>query len=298
MLTSVVILQPSTIRNINRLPQKVIPAVDSSILYFSGEHIAFAVIAIVIFVVAVLLPALILALYPVRRFRSLLFSIGFGGHSKAGLNMFVEKFYCCYRDGLDGGKDMRSFASLYFFIRIVGFIGIALFPTISLAWLFQVLLFGSCSLLIALVSPYKKIYMNITDSLLLCSIAIFAILYLMHLYAFSDSPAIYQLSIIVVLTLPLICFAAYVMITVYAERNFFCNWIIKKKNSKRRGEQHEAHASDITNNSLDSELPDRVVNPGNYRQVTTPNDTMESSNPSTSSHHALQVYVTETDLCS
>lgn len=291
LLTSIVILQPSTIRNINRLPRKLISAVDPSIQYFSGEHIAFSVIAIVIFVVAVLLPALILALYPARRFRSLLFIIGFGGHSKAGLNIFVEKFYCCYRDGLDGSKDMRSFAALYFFIRIIGFFGIALFPTMSLAWLFQVLLFGGCSLLIALVHPYKKAYMNITDSLLLCAIAIFAILYLMHLYAFSDSPAIiYQLSIIVVLTLPLMCFAAYVIITVFVERNF-CNWI---RNSKRRGEQHEAHVSDMASNSLDSELPDRVVNPGNYRQVATQNDTMESSNPSTSSQHALPAYVAET----
>ena len=136
-------------------------------------------IAIIIFVIVVLLPAFLLALYPVRKFRSLLFKCGLGGHLKAAINIFVEKFYNCYRDGLDGGKDMRSFASLYFFIRIAGFFGIALFPTMSLAWLFQVFLFGGCSLLISLVRPYKKAYMNVTDSLFLCSIAIFALLYLL-----------------------------------------------------------------------------------------------------------------------
>ena len=39
LLTSIVILQPSFIRNSNRLPRKVIAAVDPSVRYFSGEHI-------------------------------------------------------------------------------------------------------------------------------------------------------------------------------------------------------------------------------------------------------------------
>ena len=37
-----------------------------------------------------------------------------------GLNcfvLFVETFYGCYRNGLDGGKDMRSFADLHFVLR-------------------------------------------------------------------------------------------------------------------------------------------------------------------------------------
>ena len=37
----------------------------------------------------------------------------------------VEKFHSCYRDGLEGGKDLRSSASLYFFIRILTFLVIA-----------------------------------------------------------------------------------------------------------------------------------------------------------------------------
>ena len=39
--------------------------------------------------------------------------IKFGGHIEIKLNIFVEKFYTCYRDGLSGGRDMRSFSGLY-----------------------------------------------------------------------------------------------------------------------------------------------------------------------------------------
>ena len=51
-------------------------------------------------------------LLPVRAFKGLLFKCC---QCMDFINFFVEKFYSCYRDGLDGGRGMRSFASLYFF---------------------------------------------------------------------------------------------------------------------------------------------------------------------------------------
>ena len=292
LLTSIVILQPSSIRNSNGLPRKIVPAVDPSVRYLSGEHIIFMLIASIIFVVIVLLPAFLLALYPVRKFRSLLFQCRLGGHSKAAINIFVEKFYSCYRDGLDGGRDMRSFASLYFFIRIAGFFGIALLPTMSLGWLFQVFLFGGCSFLIMLTRPYKKAYMNITDSLFLCSIAIFALLYLLYIYAFQDSPLIYLFFIIIILTLPVIWFIIYTSVKIYAiiGRYTFCN--TKKKTADTPFQQNNT-SSDPPN---DLELPDRVLNPELYNNHTEAiqNDTSESSNTlPTPPQRALQVYLSE-----
>ena len=40
-------------------------------------------------------------------------------HHSLSLTAFTEKFYGCYRDGLDGGRDMRSFASFYFLLRYI-----------------------------------------------------------------------------------------------------------------------------------------------------------------------------------
>ena len=284
LLTSIVILQPSFIQNMNGLPREFVTAVDPSIGYFSREHTPFAIVALITFVAGVLLPALLLALYPIRKFRSLLFKCLTGGRIKATLNIFVEKFYNCYRDGvIEGGRDMRSFASLYFFIRILGFFGIALFPTMSLAWLYQVLLFGGCGLLIALVRPYKKAYMNITDSLLLISVALFSLLYLLNLYALQDSPEIYIFSTVVVLTLPLIWFVAYLTTKPFHKKTLPC----KKGSICTRSRQQDA--TDTTN---DFELPDRIVRSELYN-----NEIVHSETSGTSvvtPQHALQVYVSET----
>ena len=90
-----------------------------NIRYFSKEHAPYAVIGALVLLVFGILPALLLAVYPSRRLRSLLLLDRLGGRSNAALNIFMEKFYSCYRDGLDGGRDMRSFASLHLFIRLL-----------------------------------------------------------------------------------------------------------------------------------------------------------------------------------
>ena len=157
----------------------------------------------------------------------------------------------------------------------------------SLAWLFQVFLFGGCSLLISLVRPYKKAYMNVTDGLILCSIAIFALLYLLYIYALQDSPFIYLFSIIIILTLPLVWFIVFISVKLYTigkKHNKFCN---KKTSVATSPQQNVSHAT--TN---DHELPHRVLNPELYNTDSIQNNTSESSNSHTP-QRAVQVYLSE-----
>ena len=144
---------------------------DPSIAFFSKEHLPFVIISIALFLVAVIPLTLLLALYPVRGFRSVLFKFRVSNHTIASLNIFVEKFYSCYRDGLNGEKDMRSLASLYFFLRlIINFIFTDEIP-LSASYTFVAVLYAGCSLLIAIVQPYKKIFMNTIDSLILANMS-------------------------------------------------------------------------------------------------------------------------------
>ena len=117
--------------------------VDPSVQYFSKEHIPYVVIGVLVLLIFGVLPALLLAVYPIRKLRSLLLMDRFGGHNTT-LNIFVEKFYSCYRDGLDGGRDMRSFASLNLFI-------ILLYMLLSVWGDLLTILFGACCLLIFIV---------------------------------------------------------------------------------------------------------------------------------------------------
>ena len=126
------------------------------------------------------MPALLLILYPIKWFRVLL--------SKFRLDhlvvvTFIEKFHGCYRDGLDGGRDMRSFAGLYFFLRFIPFFfRINKYTAVNVVWSYLVFIFLACTLLIALVRPYKKVYMNVIDTLLLADLTL-----LCHLFTRRDS---------------------------------------------------------------------------------------------------------------
>ena len=164
-------LYPLPIRNVNITDLS--PTIttqsytDPSVNFISKEHLPFAAISIALFLFTLLPPVMLLALYPYQRCRSLLFKF-LPKRSIGSLNIFVEKFHSCYRDGLDGGRDMRSLASLYFIVLLLGYILHSVGPTVFLA----TALFGGCSLFIANVQPYKKKYMSVIDSLIFANLAL------------------------------------------------------------------------------------------------------------------------------
>ena len=163
--TSMVIFWHIPVYNANDSQYYNYVHIDPTIVFFGKEHIPYVVIAALVLLVFGVLPAVLLAAYPIRILRSLFLINRLSGRSKVALNIFVEKFYSCYRDGLDGGKDMRSFASLHLIIRL-------LFPLLSYFSLSMgIILFGVCCLIIFLFKPCKKHYMNNIDACILALIA-------------------------------------------------------------------------------------------------------------------------------
>ena len=81
----------------------------------SGSHIAVAFFATLVLCAFNIIPTMLLVLYPVKIFRACLSRCKLNG---IAVTAFVEKYHSCYRDGLDGGRDMRSFAGLFFLIRV------------------------------------------------------------------------------------------------------------------------------------------------------------------------------------
>ena len=154
------------------------PLVDQSINYGSSNHLSFAIPALIIFLVFNVLPPLMLICYPIKVFRSCL--------SKCHLNFvfmhtFIDKVHCCYRNGLDGGRDMRSFSGLYFFPRYSAYLPILISPLINTQshskvyidkWIFLGTFFCIISLSMTYIRPHKKAYMNYMDALLLLNMAL------------------------------------------------------------------------------------------------------------------------------
>ena len=139
---------------------------DSNIKYGSSKYIAIAIASLLIIFIFNILPALLLILYPFKFTRSCLSKCRL---DTLCLSAFMDKFHGCYRNGLNGGKDMRSFAGVYFLLRFLPFF---YYPcklyTISFSFgSYLVLIFLSATLLIAIAKPYKESYMNVFDTILL-----------------------------------------------------------------------------------------------------------------------------------
>ena len=163
---------------------------DPSIIFFSRERIPFITLSLAIFLVTIIPLTLLLALYPVRNIWSVLIKYLPSSHITTSLNIFVEKFYSCFRDGLNGGKDMRTLASLYFFLRLMNYLmfTINLIP-LSESYTFVSILLTGCSLMVAIIQPYKKSFMNSIDSLILANIGLIALL--LDKYSGKDNGSIF-----------------------------------------------------------------------------------------------------------
>ena len=145
-----------------------IVGIDQTVIYGSTEHLLFAIPAAILSFVLSTLPAVFLTLYPIRLFRVLFSKCRLDG---IVINTFMEKFYSCYRTGLDGGRDMRSFAGLYFAARILLFLSNTISIVFNISnnnpFFIRGIIITITALLIALCRPYKKTYMNVLDTILL-----------------------------------------------------------------------------------------------------------------------------------
>ena len=139
---------------------------DSSITCGSSKYIAIAVVAALSLFIFNILPALLIILYP---FKVVRFCLSKCKLDTLYLSTFMDKFYGCYRDGLRGGRDMRSFAGVYFLLRFLPFLyyPCKLYKIPFSFGSYLVLIFLSATLLIAIARPYKESYMNVFDTLLL-----------------------------------------------------------------------------------------------------------------------------------
>ena len=155
---------------------------DASIEYFGSTHLPFALLAIFVLCVFVVLPALVLLLYPTRIFQR---SLGCCRVRWLALHAFPDAFQGYfngyYKNGTDGTRDYRCFAGLYIIFRILPLlIVLQISPYI---WLMAIVSYALVSLLFALLRPYKENWINIWDSVLfgLFSFSFFWVMYAQYI---------------------------------------------------------------------------------------------------------------------
>jgi hypothetical protein len=242
---------------------------NPEVAYFdSTNHLPYAFILIFTLLVVAIPPMLILAFYQTKRFQKIMTSIHL--HKTLSVNIFVDSFQSCYKNGLDGSYDLRFTASLYMILRMlflityVGCSDTALASCesmLSFVWVFLLLLFY------ALVRPYKDQRMNILDSLLLAMLALISVL-ITFASQNTANKALNVFVLAVVLTLIAIP-QAILFIYVFCK---LCSHLMKYRCVKLRcfqivsSKQQNAKSLESVNMDLpfSESLPDRIDNPYSY----------------------------------
>ena len=144
---------------------------DPSMHYMGKNHLLIATFSLLVLLIFNILPPLLLILYPIRAFRYVLSKCHLNSHT---IIIFTDKIQSCYRNGLDGGRDMRSFSGFYFHLRLT-FHSVSIIFHIILkrkGWDSLGITFFILALITAIARPYRKSYMNILDALLFSNLAL------------------------------------------------------------------------------------------------------------------------------
>ena len=148
---------------------------NATVPYFSAEHLPFALLAISVLATFILLPVLILLLYPTRVFQRCIGCCSTRWHA---LDAFVDAFQGHYKDGTNGTPDWRYFSGLYLIFRILAIATDAL-PDMEYRLVYRVTCYSSASLFFGILQPYKENWINYWDAVtfMLLSLGQFVALY-------------------------------------------------------------------------------------------------------------------------
>ena len=144
---------------------------DPSIRFLHSEHIPYAIFVFSVIVIFVLLPPLLLLVYPTRLFRKCLRCCGFQRWDI--LHPIMDVFQGWYKDGTQGTRDYRSLSALYMLIRI-GFVSMVFTLHLMdikddglMEWIGPGITHICLAMFFFIVKPYKKDWMNHADGVIL-----------------------------------------------------------------------------------------------------------------------------------
>ena len=148
---------------------------NATVSYYSTEHLPFALLAFTVLAIFIILPALILLLYPTSIFQRCIGCCNTRWHS---LDAFVDAFQGYYKDGTNGTPDWRYFSGLYLIFRILAIATDAL-PNTTYRLVYRVACYSFASLFFGILQPYKENWINYWDSVtfMLLSLGQFVALY-------------------------------------------------------------------------------------------------------------------------
>ena len=163
------LLVPTTVYDIHgkSLP-KMYLYYDGSTEYFGREHLPFGITAFLVLLIFVILPFLLLCLYPCHCFQRGLNKLGL----RCGmLHIFMDSFQGCYKNGTSGTRDCRYFAGFYLLIRIA-LMGVYALTHSDIYYPLATVVLAVFMISFIVLQPYRSTVYNVIDSFLILSMII------------------------------------------------------------------------------------------------------------------------------
>ena len=150
------------------VPNSTVLIYDPSIRLIHSEHIPYIVLAFFVMMVLIL-PLLLLLLYPLKRFKKCLSMLGFQRWDI--LHHTMDIFQGWYKDGTEGTQDYRSLSALHLLVRIEFCTALTVMDstTITSTTPREMFILGvihlSLGSLFLIIKLYRKMWMNHADGL-------------------------------------------------------------------------------------------------------------------------------------
>ena len=161
--TSFDILQPVKVFSPNG-NHSLFVYIDPTLRYFGREHLPYALTALVLSFVLILIPLLLLFLYPLRSFQTFLNNRQW---QCTTLHIFADSFQGCYKDGTNGTRDYRWFAGLHLLLRFAIVVPFQLAKYHQLTLIIMLISLSFYMVLLSVFQPYKKHAHLVQDVILL-----------------------------------------------------------------------------------------------------------------------------------
>ena len=281
-LTSLLLLSPAFLYNQTGHRVSTVLLYDGTLGHFESKHIGLSALAITIIVTFVVLPPLLLLLYPWRWFQRFL---SYFRLHRPGLIIFMDTFQGCYKDGSNGTRDCRWFSAFYFILRITYCTLYVVYITFTTSSLQLVLI--AISAIVILIPVYLQPHKNVLHNFFVIAILIDGILiYSLYLYNLiintSDRSEIAEVFLFIALGLPLLGAVIFVTSHLIKRLRFF---IMKTKITLRRAGCKTRPRLVINDNyeskvkeDLTPSLPDRLLHPHRYSKIKEEDSNLTKSN--------------------
>ena len=226
-------------------------------LYFSKQHLPYAILAITVLLIFVVLPFLMLTLYPFKLFHRCLNKLPV---RQLGLQIIMDSFQGCYKDGTQPGtRDCRWFSSLFLLSRICMLLLYVATKDVRIFLVASSMLMMIYITLIAIFQPFKPevSHYNVSNSILflfLCLFMISACGYNISVFLVPHLALLFASITVLLGVVPVFYIAVIMLIWIYKHRTFGCN-LVQQLRAWKAGYRVQVNQD---------RLPDRMENPDSY----------------------------------